>query len=375
MATFIDVIAREIVVPLRPLSAEAGPSAVAQGSVDFSNTVPGGSGEKGEGVFTAGIAMPSMQHGPLLFDVDALFGPMRAVDVGGVEILVPENLYEEDWAPGWSTSVYEGPLGIWTFAGLVPLADIVSALQEGRDAFSFLLPHIDGFTHGWQAGLVAQAGVPVEVELAPSNPVTDAVDVRVPTNPSGFSESDDAMLVALGGSGPEGPAVIGLGKGTGTVTLGRVPMEDYGFSGEGGVAAYLEVGGAGSGGARVLTYGAVSEGVAELADWQELPDVSAFSGVSRQYELTTDPAAEVVRVHIESRDGRQRDLYLPSGARDGVLDNEGQAMGYGITTWKLLSIETHSGTYQSMLADGGLSGDRLRQVVRTTGLVTKDFRD
>ena len=220
-----------------------------------------------------------------------------------------------------------------------------------------------------------EAGVPVEVELSPSNPVTEAVEVVVPENPGGFSSTEEAMLVALGGSGVEGPAVIGLGKGAGTVSLGRVAMENYGFSGEGGVAAYLEVGGAGAGGARVLTYGTVVDGKAVLAAWQQPPELTAFSGETRQYELKTDSRAQVVRVHIQSRDGRQRDVYWPSGDLSGVLDNEGQPMGYGITTWKLLSVETHSGTYQSMLVDGGLSGSRLREVVRTTGLVTKDFRD
>jgi len=50
-------------------------------------------------------------------------------------------------------------------------------------------------------------------------------------------------------------------------------------------------------------------------------------------------------------------------------------MGYGITTWKLLSVGTSKGTYQSILANGGLADESMESMVRTVGMVSREFRD
>jgi hypothetical protein len=223
--------------------------------------------------------------------------------------------------------------------------------------------------------LEAVEGTPVEVELAPAAFMSDRIRVTIPPYPAGFSQDDLVQLVAFAGTGPEGPAVIGLGQGVREVVLGRVPLETYGFAGNGGVVGFLELGGPGSGGARILTHGVVEDGNVSLAPWQRPPALQSFLGESRAYALDTDESVTLVRVHIRSRDGRSRDLYLPSGTREGVLDNQGQPMGYGITTWKLMSVGTSTGTYQSLLAEGGLADEPLEALVRTVGMVSREFRD
>ena len=374
-ATLTHVVSRDIVVPLREKSAEEGPTARVQGTVDFDEALATSTGEKGPGELRAGIAAPSLQEGPLLLNPDTLFGSLRTVSAAGVEIVVPENVYDDLWAPDWSSAVHEGPVGVWTLVGILPLSALVSALDQEQDAFSFLLPYLDGFVHGWRGGLAAVEGTALEVELAPAAFMSERIRVTIPLHPAGFAQDELVQLVALAGTGPEGPAVIGLGQGVQEVVMGRVPLETYGFEGSGGVVGYLELGGPGSGVARILTHGAVEGDTVELAPWQRPPALQSFVGESRAYALETDENVTLVRVHIRSRDGRSRDLYLPSGTREGVLDNQGQPMGYGITTWKLLSVGTSKGTYQSLLADGGLADDPMESLVRTVGMVSREFRD
>ncbi len=374
-ATLTHVVSRDIVVPLREKSAEEGPTAWVRGTVDFDEALAASTGDKGPGELRAGIAVPSLQEGPLLLNPDSLFGALRDVSAGGLEIVVPENVYDDQWAPDWSTAVHEGPVGVWTLVGILPLSALVSALDQEQDAFSFLLPYLDGFVHGWRGGLTAQEGSPVEIELAPEAFMSERIKVTIPPHPVGFAQDDLVQLVALAGTGPEGPAVMGLGQGVQEVVMGRVPLETYGFEGQGGVVGFLELGGPGSGGARILTHGAVEGDTVALAPWQRPPALQSFVGESRAYALETDEGVTLVRVHIRSRDGRSRDLYLPSGTREGVLDNQGQPMGYGITTWKLLSVGTSKGTYQSILANGGLADESMESMVRTVGMVSREFRD
>ncbi len=372
-ATFLDVVAREVTLPLLPVGSRDQGEAEVLGSVDFSETLPGGGGEKPQGTILVGLAVPSLQRGALMLDAKNIFSPNRYFEFLGYAATAPGNLFIEEVVEDWQVYVDEGTVGVWAMAGLMPVAELITVPVGTGSVIDFLLPHLDGFRYVWEGGLEASEAGAVELELKPEHSITDTIEVFLPENPEGFEGTENAFLLALFEEEGGGPIVAGLGQGKVTAFLPRVPASIYGWEGEGKVLAYLEVGGTGVGGARVLAEAWVQEGVATILEWQTAPSVSAFDGATREYSLATDSSAHLVHVHVSSQDGGHRDLYLPSGERTDTLSEEGIAMGFGVTDWALLSVETVTGTYDSLLVDGLVAATAQGTNARTTAMVDSSF--
>ena len=373
LATVMGVIGRDLVIPLREGIADDRGEAVLGGPVNLSDTIPSGNDEKGEGLVTIGVALPTLQDGPLFFNAEHLLADTHVVDVYGLGVSIPTNLYIEHVLEEWSVKADNGPVGVWTLAGPVPFVDLFGGFSTTADLLDFMLPHIDGFMYTLEDGLEGNELAPVAQELRPNLPMNLTIEVVMPPFPEGFSGAENAMLMALDGNEGEGLAVVGLGQGKLSAFMGRINGEAYGWEGEGSVLAYAEVGGVGSGGGRVLAVADVVGGVAEISGWQSPPELLSFNHQDMSFSLSTDPLVQAARLHIRSGNGSRRDVYFPPGAITSTLPTDGPDLGYGNTVWDLISIATDTGSWDSMLRDGGLSGWRLEESATSTGRVERGF--
>jgi hypothetical protein len=373
LATVMGVVGRDLVIPLRDGFADDRGEATLGGAANLSDTIPSGNDEKGEGLVTVGVALPTLQDGPLFFNAEHLLAETHVVDVYGFGVSIPTNLYIEHVLEEWSVKADNGPVGVWTLAGPVPFADLFGGFSTTSDLLDFMLPHLDGFMYTLESGLEADDLSPVTQELRPDTPMNLSIEVVMPPFPPAFSGTENAMLMALDGNEDDGLAVVGLGQGKLSAFMGRVNGEVYGWEGEGSVLAYAEVGGVGTGGGRVLALADVVDGVAEITGWQEPPELVSFNHQDMSFSLSTDPSVQATRLHIRSGNGSRRDVYLPPGAISSILPTDGPDLGYGNTTWDLISIATETGSWDSMLSDGGLSGWRLQEAATSTGRVERGY--
>ena len=373
LATVMGVVGRDLVIPLREDIADDRGEATLGGATDLSGTIPSGNDEKGEGLVTVGIALPTLQDGPLFFNAEHLLADTHLVDIYGLGVYIPTNLYIEHVLEEWSVQADNGPVGVWTLAGPVPFVDLFGGFSTTADLLDFMLPHLDGFMYTVTSGLEGSDLAPVNQDLRPDEPMNLTIEVVMPPFPEAFTGTENAMLMALDGDEEEGLAVVGLGQGKLSTFMGRVDGTVYGWEGEGSVLAYAEVGGVGSGGGRVLSVADVIGGVAEISGWQEPPALLSFDHQDMSFSLTTDPAVQATRLHIRSGNGSRRDVYLPPGAISTVLPTDGPDLGYGNTVWDLMSIETHTGSWDSLLRDGGLAPAHLQEVAISSGRVERGF--
>jgi len=373
LATVMGVVGRDLVIPLRAGFADDRGEATLGGPANLVDTIPSGNDEKGEGLVTLGVALPTLQDGPLFFNAEHLLAETHIVDVYGLGVSIPTNLYIEHVLEEWSVQADNGPVGVWTLAGPVPFADLFGGFSTTADLLDFMLPHLDGFMYTLESGLEADELSPVSQELRPNRPMNHTIEVVLPPFPSAFAGTENAMLMALDGDEEDGLAVVGLGQGKLSAFMGRVDGELYGWEGEGSVLAYAEVGGVGSGGSRVLAVADVVDGVAEIQEWQEPPELLDFNHQDMTFSLSTDPSVQVSRLHIRSGNGSRRDVYLPPGTISTTLPTDGPDLGYGNTVWDLTSIATETGSWESILSDGGLAGGALQGEATSTGRVERGF--
>ncbi len=369
--TAMDVVGREIVLVMDRVEPDPPPAEVS-GTVDFRWMPPLTDDEKAAGMFLMGIAVPSLQAGPLFLDANALLAPDRKVDLYGLEGLVPGNVYAQDLVEDWQAQATTGTFGMWTMAGAVPLADALTGFSSLDSALDFLLTYMEGFSFGWVGGLELSEGGLGGVVLEPSEPLTDSVTVEVPPLPAGFEGDEEVLLVALDGDGPEGPAVVGMGKsGPGTVSFPRVPGEAAGLVGDDRVLLYAEVGGLGASGVRVLALADVVDGVAEPVELLGPARVVSFNGATHDYEFLVPEGADWARVRMTGKNGTMRDLLLPPGEHVGELPDDGLQVGYGNVTFELVALQLAEGGYQDALVRGLTRVDDLRGLTTATAWATQ----
>lgn len=343
--TFIGVLVRDLVLPLRPDAGRAPDSTLA-GVVDFSDSLPPQEGQ-------AGIAIVgrSLVDHPLLLDADDLLSEKRPVDFFGLAVDVPGNVAIQDLDEGFTVPAWAGPGGAWVLAGPMDVAALLTASKDVAATVEALTadPTVFRYTR------VAAVAPDSHLTLVPDQLLESAVSVVLPTVPE---DAGTPLLVALEPT-LEGLAPTGLG--TSTLYSAGSPTQ---------VLAYIEQGGVGTGGARALQVSPVVDGEAVIEPFQDFPVIASFDGASRAFSITTDPHADFVRVWIVAADGTRRDLYMPSGSVDEVIPYEGPEMGYGLTTWVVLSMELEKGTWEQVLTDGGL-GD-VSEDLRSTAFLDEE---
>jgi hypothetical protein len=371
-ALFLDVLPRDLALPLRLRGADDPGKAEMAGNVDLSGTLLSGPDEKAAGLVTIGLAVPSFQQGALFFPLEQLFSANRTLSVEGISVDLPGNLFIRDYGESWEGSAHEGPVSVWAFGGPVPKSGLASGLHGVAEVLAFLVPHFDAFNWTWETDLEASLSAPLQVDLRPDVAFDDLIEVRMPSYPAGLSAETNALLMALSGDRDGGPVLTGMGQGKQTMLMSRVHPD--GIDGENGfVLAIVEVGGFGSGGAQTLSLAPVEEGIAQIDSWLNLATMDSFDRDTMTFGMSTDSSADFARIQIKSASGGRRDVYLPPGAHDRVLPTDGPSLGYGSTTWTVLSVDTHGESYEALLSDGGLAPSSLRQSARSTARTVIQF--
>jgi len=373
--TVMALVGRELVVRLRAPGGVALADAQIAGAYDFGGVPPLSDDEKAAGYVVLGLAGTSMPWGPLYWRPDELLAPDRDAVLYGLDVAMPGNIAIMEEVETWESPAWSGDAGIWSLAGPVPLAEAVLGLSDLSSALDFLLEHVDGFVYGWDGGLVAAADADLELDVRPASSLSETVQVELPDWPAGFDGSETAMLLALDGDGPEGPGIVGIGRGfPGTAYTSRAPGTFFGWDGSAAqVLAFLEHGGTGEGGARVLSAAPVVDGIATIQPFQDPPTLDSFDGATHDVELSSDADAQLVHLYITSKDGAERDYYLPATSGLVNLPSEGPGFGWGVTEWDMTVVETSWGTYDSMTAEGAVLREHLAEHAVTTSHLTHQF--
>ncbi|HJN76430.1 MAG TPA: hypothetical protein QGF58_21055 [Myxococcota bacterium] len=358
-AVVFDVSVRELTLALRHESAEAPPTAILLGELDFASAVPSDWDE-----LIIAMSGPSVQGHPLFFDGDALIGDDRTVDFFGADVGLPGNVSVEEVDTSWTSVAEDGVVGAWSFAVPVKIADASSGIATVTEAIKLLADRTEDIRWSWVPGLVADSATPLEQDLAPDQPLVSSYGVLLPSEmPEAFYGTEDVLLLALE-EVDEGYALVGVGAGQGNQTVSRASLEGYG----GSLLAYAEVGGVGIGGARLLQL-LPEEEVVEPRPWLEPPAITSWEGGTRTVEFSTDPGHHLVRVYVLGFSGGHRDLYMAGGAIGGTIPEEGPAMSVGRTIWRLTAVETAEGNFHSALVTGGLDPTSLHNGAVSTGLL------
>jgi len=371
-ALFMDIVPREVALPLRLRNAEDVGRSELAGSVDLSGTLLSGPDEKAAGLVTLGLAAPSFQSGALFFSLEQLFSANRTLSIEGISVDLPGNLFLREAGESWQGTAHAGPVSVWAFGGPVPRSGLASGLAGFAEVLAFLVPHFDAFTWAGVSGLVAGESTPLQVDLRPEVEFSDRIEIQMGEFPTGIPAESNALLIALSGDLGGGPVLTGMGQGKLTANMSRVSPEVTGGA-DGHVLGIVEVGGFGSGGAQSLSLAPVDEGVAHLEFWQDLATMDQFDRHTMRFSLATDTRADFTRLHIRSVSGTRRDVYLPSGAHNRTLATEGPAMGYANTQWTVMSVETLGRSYEALLASGGLSPEVLPEFSITTARTVAQF--
>ncbi len=373
--TVMSLVGRDLVLPLRAAGSAVDPDGGVAGTFDFGGVPPLSDDEKAAGYILLGLAAPSLRYGPLFWRPEDLLAPDRDVNIYGIDARLPANITLDDEVEDWATPAWSGPGAVWSFAGPVPLADAAFGLSDLSSALDLLLESIDAFTYGFEDGLAVPAGGVLEQDVRPSTSLSEVVEVELPAWPDGVDSTETALLLAVDGDGPAGPGVAGFGRGfPGTAHTSRAPGSYFGWDGSAAqILAYLEDGGAGIGGARMLSVAPIVDGFAVLPEFPQPPRLEDFDAKTHEVQVHADPDAELVHLYIESKDGAERDYYLPVVSELVWIPGEGPSFGWANTRWEMTVVRTDEGTFESLVIEGTLMRSDLADRAVTTSFVTEKF--
>jgi len=365
--SLVGIVGREIVVPLRLQGAEGAGPVTMSGDVDLSGCETGGWSD-----LTVGLAGSAVQDGPLFWDAADLLGEEVEIEFYTGTTEVPGNLILGDYKEDYQTASRAGDGGVWAFAGPVSIADATSGIADPGSALAVLFSNWSNFRAEWVDGTWGEAGDTVDQPLAPRYEMSETFEVEIPELPLGFGGDEDVLALALVDS-PAGHGIVGMAMGDGTLEVSRVPLADLGVKGEGSVLLYAQVDGIGSGGSRVVTWAPIEGGSAAPPAWMDVANLESFSGSTHTYSFVPDEGAHVQRLHIQANDGTERDYWFGPGAQKGGLPDDGPSMGWGNTDWTLTTLDTTEGTFESLLAEGGLVQGNLQQIGLTSSTAVQNF--
>jgi hypothetical protein len=365
--TIYGVVGRELTVPLHP-KATWDPSTVQiAGSVDF-----GGVADAGWGESVVGLAVPSLQRGPLLTDPAILFSEERTVSVYGVDGSVPGNVFLEDYAETYTINPEPGSPALWFMAGPLETSDVTAGLSGTEDVVALIEANLSSWSWGWDPGATLAAGEVGSIDIGPSLSFDEVVLVEAPELSLGFSGDERPLLLV--GEQVEGAGVVvtGLGLGTGTVGVGAVEGAIGASSGT--VAAAIgQVGGLGQGGAICATWAPVEGGAARLPAFLDVPNMASFDGPTKVFEWVVDERAGGVVAMVEDQDGDVRLVYADGGSMTGILTHPGYTFTYGHTIWTLGAFELQHDTFEGRLRAGAFTRAALAGAAIGSATVTQRY--
>ena len=366
--TIVDLVAREVVLPLRLQGAEGSGPVTLTGDADLSGCETGGWSD-----LTVGIAGSAIQDGPLFWDAADLLGEDEEIEFYTGTTSVPGNIILGEYKEDYTTMARIGSGGVWAFAGPISIADATGAIADPGSALQALLNNWDSFRADWVDGTWGDAGDTVEQDVAPSYEMSDTFEVEVPALPLGFGGDEEVLALALI-DGAGGHGVVGMAMGEeGTLEVSRVPVADLGSKTEGAVLLYAQVDGIGSGGSRVVTWAEIDGGVAAPPEWMGVANLESFSGSAHTFSFHPDERANLQRLHIQANDGTERDYWFGPGSQKGDLPDGGPAMGWGNTNWTLTTLDLTEGTFESLLSEGGLTQSNLQRIGLTSSTAVQNF--
>ena len=365
--TIYGIVGREVVVPLQSKATFATSTVQVSGSVDFSGVRDAAWGEN-----VVGLAVPSLQRGPLLTDPAILFSEDRTVTVYGVDANVPGNIFLEDYDETYVVNPEPGLPALWFMAGPLETGDVTAGLSGTEDVIELINANLSTWTWGWDPGVSVGVGEAASFDIAPSLSFDDVVRVDAPELSLGFS-GDERPLVLVGEQvDGSGVVVTGMTLGTGTTDVNRAV--DAVATSTGTIAAAIgQVGGLGQGGAICATWAPVRDGAATLPAFLDVPNMASFDGPTKVFNWVVDPRAALVVAQVEDPDGDLRLVYGASGDVTGILTHPGYTFTYGHTTWVLASFDLQHDTMEGRWRSGAFTQSAMVAVAVGSATVTQKY--
>lgn len=343
--TVVGVVGRAVVLPIRARDADA---AEVEGTVSFAGVPDPAWDELGLGL--VGATVPGSLA---TLDLDAMFGGDRTVTVLGADVGVPANVVIEGSAEGFAAPAVPGPVGVWCFAGPLPIADVSGAAGSTGEALALFVDHLADLAWGMAAGGVAAPGAPAGLDVAPALSPDRVVRLAVPALPLGF-RGTEATLVFTAEETVEGWVVTGLGSGSGTVDVRGVDGSAVAGSLGAGALAYAQVDGLGSGGATVATWAELAAD--GRATFPAHPGVAALDGwdpATRALAVTVDADTDLVRVRLVDNHRNVREVFLPA-SWSGTLPNTLADFAHARADVDIVALSTLDGSYEEWVGGGVL---------------------
>lgn len=127
--TLFGLKAKNVRIPVRPANPPA--SGDVQGAIDFQQALD--REEPEAGTLWIGFAGPAIRGNVLSFGFDALVGPNRTINVGGLEVEAPSNIYVYGVTEEYIALSPPGTTAVFALGGEVTLQEISDVLGEAGD--------------------------------------------------------------------------------------------------------------------------------------------------------------------------------------------------------------------------------------------------
>ncbi|MDP6934792.1 MAG: hypothetical protein QGG40_17860, partial [Myxococcota bacterium] len=272
----------------------------------------------------------------------------------------------------YELQVPPGQTPVWTLAGPIPVDDLTAGFSDTSSALALLQQHSDRLWWGWDPGVELDAMELGEVSVSPELSLDEQILVHVGEISTGFS-GEEQVLVLLGELYDQhGWIVSGFGVGTTSVAVDRVEDSTIGSS-EQEVVAVAQVGGLGDGGGLCLSRADVTGSEITTPSLMEVSQVVSFDGSTREYEISTDDRAQIVRVRIYGGSDSVRELLHAGGNLTGILPAPGFTFGHGQTDWTLIAYETQTGTFESLATQGSNTNEDLANRSQAISRIHSEF--
>lgn len=307
----------------------------------------------------AGFAAASIQGALAATPLEDLFADTRTLDVSGLTVDAPANLYIEGIADDYAATAAPGVVSVWGLAGPLPMADTLDGFAGTGDALELLADNLPAMSWGQQNGVTTSADTTSAADLAPSDRFDAVTALLLPALSSGFFGDERWIVLVTEERVDEGYVVTGLGSGapSGELDVPTVPAGTVPGSLGTNAVAYAQVGGIGSGGPASASLARTgSDGTLSFAVAQDVADLHTWDPAARTLGFTVDPDAHFVRVRLRDERNRIHDILTPA-SWSGEIPNCVTSFGMAGATVEVLSLETSEGSYEGWLATGDLAVD------------------
>lgn len=363
--TLMGTVSRRLTVPLTTHARVDAEPVTFFGGVDYTGVDLGTPAD-----MVVGLASPTSAFHPLLYDPESLLGEDRTVLVYGTSATIPSNFFVRGYVDDYMAVAPAGDVGLWSAAGAISIADITAVLEGDKDVITTFVEHLPDFSFGWSGLTPAAAGDGFYMDVAPSTPYSQVYEVDVPPLPTGFGGDESVVVLVLAEQEPGVWTVFGMGTGTGVAVAFAADPSVLGGTGNLWALGLAQVDGFGSGKALVYSASPLEADYAILPDFQTPPGTELWIPTTRDFSLTSDTRAHLVRVWLSSADGHDRILLLPSGPQTSVLTDPGFPFSFGRLTWDMRAFETTTDTFEGLVTRGQYLDAHMADILHTTARST-----